>query len=86
MCRRGHAREQQRLRVRHGVPEVKMVVLSRHKKLTADLMTQVLSHARTIHVCGGAECAQVWCSVHTPVPYKGIAIACKRNLAIGIEK
>ena len=34
--------------------------------LTADLMTQVfLSHARKIHVCGSAECAQVWCGVHS---------------------
>ena len=33
--------------------------------LTADLMTQVLSHARKIHVCRSAECAQVWCCVYT---------------------
>ena len=31
MCRRGQVRKPQRLRVRHGVPDVKMVVLSRHK-------------------------------------------------------
>ena len=26
MCRRGQAKEQQRLRMRHGVPDVKMIV------------------------------------------------------------
>ena len=30
---------------------------------TSDLMTQVLSHTRKNHVCGSAECAQVWCNV-----------------------
>ena len=34
--------------------------------LTAGLMTQVLSHARKIHVYGSVECAQVWCCVYTP--------------------
>ena len=27
-------------------------------------MTQVLSHARKCHVCGIADCAQVWCCVY----------------------
>ena len=39
MRRRGQARELQRLRVRHNVPDVKMAVSSGHKTLTADLMT-----------------------------------------------
>ena len=87
MCRRGQVRKQQRLRVRHGVPDVKMVVLSRHKTLTADLMTQVLSHAIKNHVCGSAECAQVWCSVYTPRRLQGNRIACKRNtLQLGERK
>ena len=63
MSRRGQAREQQRLRVRHGVPDVKMIVCET-QTLTADLMTQILSHARKIHVCGSVKCAWVWCSVH----------------------
>ena len=32
--------------------------------LTADLTTQVLGHTRKIHVCGSAECAQVWCGAY----------------------
>ena len=61
----GQVREQQRLRVRHGVPDVKMVVFVKTQTLTAELMTQVLSHTRKIHVCGSAECAPMWCSVYT---------------------
>ena len=46
MCRGRQVREQPWLRVRHGVPHVKMVILIKTQTLTADLMTQVLSHAR----------------------------------------
>ena len=59
MCRRGLVREQQRLRVRHGVPDVKMVVLSRQKHK----LNLVNLEPREKFVCGSADCAQVWCGV-----------------------
>ena len=51
MCRRGLVREQQRLRVRHGVPDVKMVVLSR-QTLKLNLVN--------LDLCEKNSCAEVW--------------------------
>ena len=56
MCRKSQVSEQERLRVRHSVLAVKMVVLSRHK--------QNLEPREKNHVCGSAECAQVWRSFY----------------------
>ena len=58
--------------------EVKMTFLTRHKQLQPELWLS-LEPRDKIHVCGSAECTQVWCGVYTPVGYKGIDIACKRN-------
>ena len=79
MCRKGQAREQQRLRMRHDVPDVKMTVYTNTN----------LSHARKIHVCGSVTCAWVWCGVHRylPVAYQGNTITCNaKHRAIGIKK
>ena len=45
----------------NGIPDVKSVVLSRHK----------LEPREKIHVCGSAECAQVWRSVYSPRRLQG---------------
>ena len=52
MCRRGQARKQRRLRMRHGVPDVKMIVLRD---------THKLERREKIHVF---MCV-VWCGVYT---------------------
>ena len=70
-------RKQQRERGRHAVLDMKSECFMRHTDSWLD--DSSLEPREKNHVCGGATYAWDWCSVHTPVAYKRIAIACKRN-------
>ena len=70
-------RKQQRGRGRHAVLDMKNDCFMRHNDSWLD--DSSLEPREKNHVCGSATYAWDWCSVYTPVAYKGIAIACKRN-------
>ena len=68
MCRRGQVRDQQRLRMRHGVPDVKMVVLSR-QKLKLNLVN--LEPRKKSHVCvrNVRRCGVVFTEQESPLEH-----------------
>ena len=57
MCRRGHAREQQRPRMRHGVPDAKMIDLRDTNTNLSLEPREKNSRVRKCQMCvGSAQC------------------------------